>query len=1061
MEQKNISLSYGIHRSPSLGNDGELSELVNLIPQKGELVNLQPPKETGITLADSEKLIYIHATSSYKNYILLSEDEDKNLSLRYTTEANPSETKPIYTLPQDTDIKQLQSIGNTLILITNKGIDYVLFKEGTYKHLGQKPPEMYLTFSLNGKSQVYVDSTGKDTGKSLWMIQKNRNDSQWNTPVRVSKETEDVHSGEWKTYVFRKPKFSSGNILIPSKPSGNDYIPKDWKDVPDSGGAWCLCIGTVSADNTISWSEVYLLGEIQPSNTHFRFKFNTNPDEAPPCDVTASSPSGWVANPPAINTDENSIQTVNMKDGIPEADYKALENGDINKITLTENDIPIVTQKVMACVNGWVHSAVKENMFVYPFFVRYAYRLFDGSHIMHSAPILMVPNSAGAPMALINRLTGEKGAYKSPYFHIVAPQVALEIFKIDTDLEILKSWSDIVTGIDIFISEQFYGYDQSGSIKNIYSTTNGFPYGKAYTVSKLENYSNFGSNWYHYLKMPILSDKALYGTDAINAGDGVYQIGGLAFMLPDFDTGKGADKENQSQRMNDKIRNNSQFYLFKSFSLDEDEQDYIKTGKIEAGQNILENIYVQPTLKDDYQTHDQLIPNYSFVYNERLNISNITIVHFDGFPAECQCGYNVGILFPFEEERDKYSYNIYIYIRGENNNDIVVKKTSGEGIYHFPDYLFYPDPKAYKAVIVRLDYLVSRKEVKLKEHPHLNGAYWFGELSEEVYFDSTIQPSETENKSEIYKNKIYTSEVGNPFVFPLSGINTVGLGEILGITSATKALSQGQFGQFPLYAFSTDGIWALTVGDTGLYTSTHPVSRDVCTNPKSITPIDAAIVFATDQGLKLLQGSEVVLLSGNMEGENTDESIFNVKPEFSHLFLADTEPFTQMMSTCAIAYDYSHNLLHLFPEGDSTKHYVYSLESGEYASYVGYALKAYVPGYPQGTIQIDNKLCTFEKYHSPQSRQGVAVTRQLAFDDPFAMKVIHDLRTLCRRTSADARMRVALFVSNDGYRWVQLRSLRMHSFKFYRFVLFSTMTDTDAVSGVTFRFDYRRTNKLR
>lgn len=46
MEQQDISLSYGIHRSPSIGNEGELSECVNLIPKNGELVN-QPeqPKD--------------------------------------------------------------------------------------------------------------------------------------------------------------------------------------------------------------------------------------------------------------------------------------------------------------------------------------------------------------------------------------------------------------------------------------------------------------------------------------------------------------------------------------------------------------------------------------------------------------------------------------------------------------------------------------------------------------------------------------------------------------------------------------------------------------------------------------------------------------------------------------------------------------------------------------------------------------------------------------------------------------------------------------------------------
>ena len=50
MEQQDISLSYGIHRSPSIGNEGELSECVNLIPKNGELVNIQPVSYTHLTL---------------------------------------------------------------------------------------------------------------------------------------------------------------------------------------------------------------------------------------------------------------------------------------------------------------------------------------------------------------------------------------------------------------------------------------------------------------------------------------------------------------------------------------------------------------------------------------------------------------------------------------------------------------------------------------------------------------------------------------------------------------------------------------------------------------------------------------------------------------------------------------------------------------------------------------------------------------------------------------------------------------------------------------------------
>lgn len=555
------------------------------------------------------------------------------------------------------------------------------------------------------------------------------------------------------------------------------------------------------------------------------------------------------------------------------------------------------------------------------------------------------------------------------------------------------------------------------------------------------------------------------GEENIHGYSGDYDLSNAdRLVLPQYD-------EKEYKEM---MEQQSVFRLAKSFNIEELKSKNIEEGLLMADGFIrvktgsLEDIDTRPALDIDYDynSRDTLIPEYTFVYNQRLNMANVKRYPYCPSPALSFTYTNGHLDENGNAVRDTYSYQIHAFM-SLNGEQLKVTGNKSD-LYNTPSWIFMPSANTTKVIIQRTKNGVSQyAELPMKEHPLLNGSYY---ISDAYYFEnsdikySDIRPSILDSNYPDYTvepNKIYTSEVGNPFVFPLSGINTVGLGEIRGIAAATKALSQGQFGQFPLYAFSTDGIWALEVSGTGLYESVHPVSRDVCTNPASITPIDAAIVFATEQGLKLLQGSDVALISSAMDGENTDESMFNVKPEFSHLFIADTDPFVQMIATCTIAYDYSHNLLHLFPQGEGTKHYVYSLDSGEYATYVGYAMKSYVPGYPQGIVQIGNKLHTFERYTSTDLRQGVAVTKQLAFDDPFAMKIIHDLRTLCHRTAEGTRMRVSLFVSNDGYHWARLRSLRMHSFKFYRLVLFSTMTDNDAVQGVTFQFDYRRTNKLR
>ena len=51
------------------------------------------------------------------------------------------------------------------------------------------------------------------------------------------------------------------------------------------------------------------------------------------------------------------------------------------------------------------------------------------------------------------------------------------------------------------------------------------------------------------------------------------------------------------------------------------------------------------------------------------------------------------------------------------------------------------------------------------------------------------------------------------------------------------------------------------------YTNSRPLSRDICNNPKSVTPIDDGIVFSSDErGLMILSGSEATRLSESAEG---------------------------------------------------------------------------------------------------------------------------------------------------------------------------------------------------
>ena len=80
--------------------------------------------------------------------------------------------------------------------------------------------------------------------------------------------------------------------------------------------------------------------------------------------------------------------------------FSSISQGDVNnnKELSSVNKVKI-TNQVMAMVNKFVaEQTVQKGRFCFPFFVRYALRLYDGSLVMHSAPILMNPSTKAAPI---------------------------------------------------------------------------------------------------------------------------------------------------------------------------------------------------------------------------------------------------------------------------------------------------------------------------------------------------------------------------------------------------------------------------------------------------------------------------------------------------------------------------------------------------------------------------------------------------------------------------------------------------------------------------------------
>ena len=339
-------------------------------------------------------------------------------------------------------------------------------------------------------------------------------------------------------------------------------------------------------------------------------------------------------------------------------------NGD--KWQIKDEYVQGISTKVHAEINKYIAEQQEDGYFIFPFFVRYAYRLYDGSVIMQSAPVLMLPNDSGAPV-VVSKIERLSQVIFTGIGYISSFCSWLSYACANNDKEAIQEWGDIIKGVDIFISSQFYTFYTDGEIDMSQSLLKDLPQGK--------------SNTYGYI-MDDLSEYSYPPRPFSEAYD--RKFGNEAAATYAW----GMEVRNEFK---EEICNASLFYHVKTLELDELSSDIRYLFGAEGDMDhILSNLELRETLTDDYMTHDIIIPDFSTTYNSRLHIANVKRTFFKGFNPMC--------ISQFLGRGDS-SVSIYTYIHG-SNGDVVVKSDTEVLEQILPVYLFYPDTDAYKMVIV-------------------------------------------------------------------------------------------------------------------------------------------------------------------------------------------------------------------------------------------------------------------------------------------------------------------------------------------------------------------------
>lgn len=943
--------------------DGDSAMLLNLVPEDGALKPVSAPKLL-LQLGENKKVIYIHKTISFSNYII---QDIKTFEL-YVLNANEKLFERAVSLGAYRSLSHVNAIGNTLLLFTEEYIIYFLWKQGQYVMLGNHVPNLQLSFGLRGKPRIYSLS-------------------------------DESHS-----------------------------------------------------------------------------TFNVNFERI----------------------DESRLYEV-----------------------WTEDNQKKITSQIMAKVNKFLaDQTIKEGRFALPFFVRYALRLYDGSLVCHSAPILMNPSTKTAPVVFWNRVSGKEGYTEAECdIMLVSAGIDYQLLPDGENSHLrMNDWKDIIKSVDVFISKPIYTYDQSGNCKSFADADNlDTKFIGALDISRFSDEKTIER--VGLINVPVrkrAEDTALLpisvnGTDLTNNTPGgrenplgkyyvewKYSKLYTLFFSKDSTYPKTTISlpEHTDDKNREMLENVQNFYFLKSISINELSASERKD--IVVNKEYLQSLTTRETMTDDYLSHDRITAKYSQTYNGRINLSGIRRELFQGFMAGSMFSYannseaswelkkdgkvvldfgsldyrDISIQTMIEEGGERYIVNSYV----SSHLAPFVSSMYTNGDFaptSWACYVFYPNTHA---TMMRIHAGIDTYEVKLKPHDFLNGAYGVidYELIRKQNTTHTESPTKLENIIDV-PNKIYTSEINNPFFFPVTGINTIGTGRILGIATAAKALSEGQFGQFPLYAFTDEGVWALEVNSTGGYSAKQPITRDVCLSSKSITQIDSAVLFTTDRGIMLLQGSQAMCISDVLNGENAVP--ITVLPKIDkileHADLSNGTlrilPFMDFVRDCRMIYDYEHQRIIAYntsKEYNCNYAYLFSLKSKQWGMMQS-NIADNVNSYPDALAVLnDGSLVNFSD-ETDEVYKSIVVSRPIKLD---AYDIHKSVDTIIQRgVFKKGHVKSILYASNDLYNWIPvwssvdhyLRGFRGTPYKYIRIILLTELSKDECITGCSVQFTPRLTNQPR
>lgn len=686
-------------------------------------------------------------------------------------------------------------------------------------------------------------------------------------------------------------------------------------------------------------------------------------------------------------------------------------------------------------VIGKLNELVKENKqhgrFMFPVLLRYAAKMYSGDYVNISPPILVYP---------FQETVSLEGDVEGRYYDTVRlPAIRSDLYKIEICIDsenekilekYTKEYKDYIESIDFFLSSDIVDIKTS----HVYVVTSN---------------KNGNSGKFRFLR------------------SGAYN------RIPQI----------------------SNFYHAKSIRISE-LKEYTTQKDLFSGDDY-DNLLIieqRESLNETYYNSFALSGRSIYSYNGRILSASTIGIYKNGMNIDYACASidhaglydrNFGGVDDSPDIPKEYQ-DSYLYTEVSN---ILIKDEKGN-VYPYkgkmlPIYFYTDIPKA-KTLLYTIGDINAEKDLTFSDG--LVGSYAFVKN----YIDTPLKPSNFWNDYTYVDeltdiktvqitedpNLIKLSEIGNPFVFKDGNSAQCGSGEILSVASNALPVTQGQFGEYPLFAFCNDGVYAVGLGKDGSLQSCNIYSYDVIANRDSCGFMERSVVFVSRQGIVSFGDARQMFLLADRnatyaydQGKSDHQKNFVVgflKAQ-SYSTLEYTDLYTYLTSGAKIAYDYSHGRLIVYnPAYDYS--YVMEAKSGMW-SIMNKSFSRSLNVYEK-CLLVDKDGETVYDYSSDdviESQKTYLITRPFKLGDYNVHKSIQSI--IQRGVFCDKEdVKQCLYGSNDLYNWVPVKSsnsiymrgMRGTGYKYYRSILFiPEFKQNEVLHGASVTYEQRLTNKMR